>query len=67
MKRFFRFRTPVRQSYGIFYIILVTITISPINFTKLKYFPNWSAVRLTSRRHHFRLISVIINSWLCPL
>jgi len=62
MKRFSRFKTSVRHSYGLFYFILVTLTISSINFTELRYFKKGSAVWLTSRRQHLWFNLVIVNS-----
>jgi len=59
-----KFSESVRQSYDSFYYIITrTITISSINFSKLGYFQNWSIIRLTFRRQHLGLISVIANYW----
>jgi len=66
IKQYSRFRTSVRQSYGIFYFITpIAIIISSTMFMELGYYQNWSVVRLLFRRHHSGLISVIMISWSC--
>jgi len=63
MKQYSRFRTSVRQSYDIFY--LVAIMISSTMFMKLGYSQNWYALRLLFKGRHSGLVSVIMISWSC--
>jgi len=47
------------------YIIPEKVMISSTNFTELRYFQNWSTIRLSFRSQYSRLAKVILYSGLC--